>query len=153
MLVKLYDLDNDWTFLAEQEAIGVTIRKAIGPEKHLILDWVGSTFSDAWSSEADVAISNSPTTCFVAIHDTDLIGFSCYDATTLGFFGPIGVAEVHRKRNTGTCLLKACMLDMKLKGYGYAIIPTTQFEFYQKGVGATVIPDSSPGVYKGMLRR
>jgi hypothetical protein len=45
------------------------------------------------------------------------------------------------------------MLDMKLQGYGYAVIgdpgPT---EFYQKVVGAVDIPGSWPGVYKGMLR-
>jgi hypothetical protein len=42
---------------------------------------------------------------------------------------------------------------MKLKGYGYAIVghagPT---EFYRKTVGAIDIADSTPGVYKGMLR-
>jgi len=49
--------------------------------------------------------------------------------------------------------LLSCLLDMKLKGYGYAIIggvgPT---EFYTKTVGAIEIADSTPGVYKGMLR-
>ena len=38
-------------------------------------------------------------------------------------------------------------------GYGYAIIGDVgPSAFYEKSVGATVIPDSEPGVYRGMLR-
>jgi len=45
--------------------------------------------------------------------------------------------------------LTACLLDMKLKGYGYAIVGAVEAtEYYQKTVGALEIPDSSPGVYK-----
>ena len=91
MLVKLYELIDDWSFLAVQEDAGITIRKPIGPEKRLIVDWVRDQFWDAWASETDIAISNAPRTCFVAIKDGQIIGFSCYDATALGYFGPIGV--------------------------------------------------------------
>jgi hypothetical protein len=153
MLVKLYELENDWHFLTEQEKIGITIRKPIGPEKHLILDWVRDQFFDAWASETDIAISNSPRTCFVAIKDAQLAGFACYDATALGYFGPIGVAESNRGKGTGVALIRACLLDMKLKGYGYAIIPTDHFDFYSKAVGAVKIPGSSPGIYKTWLTR
>jgi hypothetical protein len=42
---------------------------------------------------------------------------------------------------------------MKLKGYGYAIIGDVgPAEFYRKTVGAVEIPDSTPGIYKGMVR-
>jgi predicted N-acetyltransferase YhbS len=72
----------------------------------------------------------------------------------LGFFGPIGVDESHRGNGTGKALLRACMLDMKLKGYGYAIIGFTGiFEFYGKAVGAVEIPDSSPGLWETWVRR
>jgi hypothetical protein len=81
-----------------------------------------------------------------------LIGFSCYDTTAKGFFGPAGVSEAARGRGTGRALLIACLHAMRFEGYGYAIIgdagPT---DFYEKAVGAVAIPDSVPGVYAGML--
>jgi hypothetical protein len=80
-----------------------------------------------------VALSNRPISCFVALQDQALIGFACYDATALGFFGPGGVTKAHRGRGNGKALLLCCLLDMKLKGYGYAVIgdvgPT---DFYKK---------------------
>ena len=56
-MVKLYELKDDWRFVAEQEALGIIIRKPIGPEKHLIVDWVRESFLDGWASETDLAIS------------------------------------------------------------------------------------------------
>jgi GNAT superfamily N-acetyltransferase len=155
MLVKLYDLENDWSFSAEQEKLGITIRKPIGPEKHLILDWVKRKFLlDAWASETDMALSNRPITCFVAIKNKKLIGFACYDATALGFFGPTGVVRPHRGKGTGKALLLACLLDMKLKGYGYAIIGSVgPADFYRNAVGAVEIPDSTPGIWDDWLHR
>ena len=153
MLVKLYDLRDDWNFLSTQAARGVTLRKPIGLEKHLVIDWVKDRFGAAWASETDVALSHQPITCFVACQDHALIGFACYDATALGFFGPGGVAEQYRGHGTGRALLLACLLDMKLKGYGYAIIGDVgPVEFYRKTARAVEIPNSTPGVYKTMLR-
>ena len=154
MLVKLYELNGEWSFLEEQENIGVTIRKPIGAERHLILDWIREKFSDAWSSETDIAISNRPVTCFIAVRQNNLIGFACYDAIALGFFGPIGVDNSFRGQGTGKALLLACLLDMKLKGYGYAIVgQTDKFEFYAKTVGAVEIPNSSSSVWKTWVKR
>jgi hypothetical protein len=155
MLVKLYDLENDWGFSAEQEKLGITIRKPIGPEKHLVVDWVKRKFLlDAWASETDMALSNRPITCFVAIKNKKLIGFACYDATALGFFGPTGVVKAQRGKGTGKALLLACLLDMKLKGYGYAIIGSVgPADFYRKAVGAVAIPDSTPGIWDDWLHR
>jgi len=152
LLVKLYDLADNWSFLAEQEQMGVTIRKPIGPEFQQVVEWVKSNFFESWASEASSALANRPVTCFVAIQEGSLIGFGAYDATALGYFGPTGVLEASRGRGAGKALLLACLLDMKLKGYGYAIIgmvgPT---EFYQKAVGAIEIPGSTPGIFKNML--
>ena len=154
MLVKLYDIKDERTFLSEQEKLGITLRKPIGPEKQIVVDWVKEKFSDAWASETDMALSNRPISCFVAIQNQQLIGFACYDATALGFFGPTGVDENFRGQGTGKALLLVCLLDMKLKGYGYAIIGYVgPAEFYRKAVGAMEIPDSTPGFWKTWLRR
>jgi len=101
-----------------------------------------------------MALTNRPVTCFIAILNQALIGFACYDATAPGYFGPMGVDESYRFQGTGKALLLACLLDMKLKGYGYAIIGWGgPAEFYRKIVGAVEIPDSDskPSIYKTML--
>jgi len=153
LLVKLYDLANDWSFIADQAAKGITLRKPIGPEFDSVIAWVKGHFGAGWASETAAGLANRPVTCFIALKEERMIGFACYDATALGFFGPTGVAEEHRGKGSGKALLLACMLDMKLAGYGYAVIGSAgPVEFYRKAVGAVVIPDSSPGVYKGMVK-
>ena len=153
MLIKLYEIADDWHFLAEQKKSAVTIRKPIGPEKHILVNWVSDHFGADWAGETDTAISNTPRTCFMAVKEATLIGFACYDATALGFFGPIGVEESHRKQGIGKALMTACLLDMKLKGYGYAIVGAVEdTEYYKKTVGALGIPDSSPGIYATWVR-
>jgi predicted N-acetyltransferase YhbS len=90
----------------------------------------------------------------VAVKDTQIIGFACYDATALGFFGPIGVGKSHRKKGTGRALLNACLLDMKSKGYGYAVVGGVKdMQFYKKAVGALEIPDSDPGLYHTRVKQ
>jgi GNAT superfamily N-acetyltransferase len=91
--------------------------------------------------------------CFIAADAHALLGFGVYDATMRGFFGPTGVTENARGRGVGKALLLACLHDMAAQGYGYAVIGGVgPAEFYAQAVGATVIPESSPGVYAGMLK-
>lgn len=152
MLVKLYTLPPLAQVIAQQTANGVTIRRGLPPEKHIMLDWVATHFNAHWRSECDVAFSRQPVSCFVAVSDGQLLGFGCYDATARGFFGPTGVDETQRGHGIGKALLLACLHDMAAQGYGYAIIGGVgPAEFYEKAVGATLIPDSTPGVYRGML--
>ncbi|MGD9046226.1 MAG: GNAT family N-acetyltransferase [Desulfobacterales bacterium] len=153
MLIKLFEIPDDWSLVAEQEKRSIIIRKPIGPEKHITIDWVSDHFGNGWASEADTAFSNKPRTCFIAVKEEAMVGFACYDATALGFFGPIGVEKSHRKQGTGRALMTACLLDMKLKGYGYAIVGAVEnTEYYKKTVGALEIPDSSPGIYSTRLK-
>ena len=153
MLIKLFDLDDDWSFIAAQKEQGITIHKPIGPEKHLLVDWVADHFSPGWAAEADIATTNTPRSCFTAVKASKFIGFAGYDATALGYFGPIGVEKSERGKGTGQALLRACLLDMKLKGYGYAIVGDVKDpEYYQKVVGAIEILDSSPGIYKNRVK-
>lgn len=153
MLVKLYELAPLESFITRQEKEGITLRRALVPEKHLILDWIRQHFDEGWVSEAEVTFSRTPVSCFIAVKDGKMIGFACYDATRLGFFGPTGVGEVARGRGTGAAVLMACLHDMYTKGYGYGIIGGVgPAEFYTKISGATLIPDSSPGIYAGILQ-
>lgn len=152
MLVKLYQVSDDPGVVARLAARGIVIRRSLGPEKRLTANWVGGLFEQAWASETDVAFSHQPISCFVAVHDGAPVGFGCYDTAALGFFGPTGVEPAFRNLGIGHALLLACLIDMRVKGYGYAIIggagPT---EFYRRAVGATEIPDSVPGIYAGLM--
>lgn len=153
MLVKLYDLPEIESTRQYENRTGVTVRRAIGPEKHVVSEWAAKHFSKGWASEVEVAFSRSPITCLVAVEDGKLLGFACYDATAKGFFGPTGVDEKERGRGIGKMLFLQTLEMMRLDSYGYAVIggagPT---EFYAKTANATVIDGSKPGVYKGMLK-
>ena len=132
---------------------GELIRKALGPEHATVAEWVGSSFAPGWSSEASAALSNRPTTLFIAQQSNDLLGFCCYDATARGFVGPIGVLDSERGKGLGAALLLACLHDMRTMGYGYAIAGWVgEPEFFRKVAGAIEIPDSTPGIYAHMLR-
>jgi|YNPMSStandDraft_1061717.scaffolds.fasta_scaffold00377_14 hypothetical protein len=152
LLVKLYDIVklDEFSFLKD---LSVVIKRPIGPEKKVIVEWVEKNFSRGWASECDVAMSKTPPTCFIAIKNNSIIGFSCYDSTSKGFFGPIGVLESERKTGVGKALLVKTLKQMYFDGYGYAIIGWAgPVEFFKKTVGAIEITDSDGSVYKNMLK-
>jgi len=149
MLVKLYALPEK----VNLEINGVTIRRALAPEKQTVLKWVEENFSRHWTGECDVAFSRQPVSCFIAVEEKKIVGFACYEATCKNFFGPTGVLEDMRGRGVGKVLLLKALFAMRELGYAYAIIGGVgPAEFYEKTVGAKLIEDSTPGVYKGLLR-
>lgn len=153
LLVKLYDLPPSAPALEKLREDGVEIRRALGPEKHAVVEWAEEKFSRAWASECDVALSAQPVTCFLAIKEKRIIGFACYDSTLKGFFGPIGVDESVKKKGLGKALLQRTLEAMRDAGYGYAAIGWAgPVEFFRKTVGATVIEGSEPGVYKNLIK-
>jgi GNAT superfamily N-acetyltransferase len=152
MLVKLYNLPESLSSYSNLVAAEIMIRKPIGAEKSMIVQWVRENFGEFWASEMEITFSRSPISCYIAQQDPKMVGFACYDAAALGYFGPTGVADAFQRKGIGKALLLACLHEMKLKGYGYAIIDWVELqEFYEKTVGAIVIPDSTPGIWKDWL--
>lgn len=153
MLVKLYELPDAKPYLDALTGHGISIRRAIAPEKRLVVGWARTHFSPGWGDECDVAMSRQPASCFVAQKDGQMLGFACYDATKKGFFGPTAVSPDTRGLGVGAALLIVSLQAMLAEGYAYAIIggagPT---EFYAKIVNALAIEGSSPGIYRNMLR-
>ena len=132
LLVRLYDLPH---FDSEEKVAkaGIVVRRAIGPEMHVVLDWIGEHFGRAWVSEATVALTQQPATCWVAVKEGEILGFACHDATTKAFFGPTGVLESARGQGIGEALLIATLRGMREAGYGYPIIGAAgPVAFYQK---------------------
>lgn len=168
MLVKLYALPEMITPLNTLRQKGFEIRRPQASEKHILSAWVLQHFTDSsWASGCEVAVENRPVSCFIAVQksqvpapsnnpydlpDEVLVGFACYDVASKGMFGPLGVHEAYRNQGIGTALLSACLHAMQAEGYAYAAIGWVASEdFYARAVGATVIPGSEPGIFRGRL--
>lgn len=152
LLVRLYDLP---VFEAEEKVrnVGIVVRRAMSFERDFILDWIRTHFYGPWVSEGAVALSQQPSTCYIAVMDGTLLGFACYDTSAKGFFGPTGVDEAARGKGIGEALLIATLKGMREAGYAYAVIGDPgPVAFYQKRLDALEIPKSKPGIYAGMLR-
>ena len=152
MIVRLYDLPDYRPLLQNLEAKGIHLRRPGAYEKHIVASWVGRTFSPKWQSECEVAFSRRPISCFIATKDKQILGFACYDCTARGFFGPTGVAEDHRGSGIGKAVLFLALDGLRELGHAYGIIGGVgPREFYERTVGATEIPGSSPGIYRDIL--
>ncbi|GAB4458401.1 MAG: N-acetyltransferase [Armatimonadaceae bacterium] len=109
-------------------------------------------FNEAWADEAEAAFARLPITCWLAIYEKKVIGFACAEATARDYFGPTGVDPAFRGKGIGTLLLLSALHGLREMGYAYAIIGAAgPVDFYAKTVGATVIPDSTPGIYVDLL--
>jgi GNAT superfamily N-acetyltransferase len=149
MLVKLYELPSLEAALAATSGQGVTVRRALAPEKLVVTDWVRSRFP-GFAAEVEIACTRLPIACFIALRGQHVLGFACYDATARNFFGP----EEERGRGLGRALLLAALHAQRAQGHAYAIVGGVgPAEFYAKCVGAIPIAGSSPGIYAGMLRQ
>ncbi len=167
LLVKLYTLPELAPYLARLKAHSIHLRQADPDEKHVLADWVRLHFQESWALGCEVALEQRPVTCFLAVEKPAapapnpdpyalppelLIGFACYDVTSKGMFGPIGVREDYRSHGVGAALLIACLQAMRADRYAYAVIGWAgPVEFYARTVGAVVIEDSEPGIYHGPL--
>jgi GNAT superfamily N-acetyltransferase len=152
LIVRLYDLP-ELAATDRVRAAGITIRRALPPERHVVLDWIEQHFSLPWVSEAALALSQQPPTLYLALRDNRIFGFACYDGTAKGFFGPTGVDAAARGQGIGEALLIATLKGMREAGYAYAVIGDAgPAGFYRKRLDAFEIPGSRPGIYAGMLR-
>ena len=151
MLVTLYKLPPLDDALAAVHRHGITVRRALAPEKPRILAWAAEHFP-GWVAEIDVAIGRLPVACFIAVREQQIVGFACHDATCKNFFGPEGVLDAVQGQGVGRALLLAALHAQRELGYAYAVIGSAGPKaFYEKTVGAVVIDGSSPGIYAGML--
>ena len=149
LLIKLYDMTFEEHFSENLINRDAVLRKPIGPDRSAIISWAKQHFPALWLGEIERALANTPCSCFIAQQGSALLGFACYDATALGYFGPVGVIEEARGKGIGGSLTKACLLDMRLKGYGYAIVGMADaIEFYRKIAAVIEIPGSDPGIYR-----
>ena len=144
-LLKLPALENQQDFV---------IRRAQPFELSDVRAFVSENFSATWADEISVGFARQPISVFIATIQREIVGFSAYECTRRGFFGPTGVIESARGKGVGQALLLAALWGLREMGYVYAIIGAAgPVRFYQKTVGAIIIPDSEPGIYTDMLKK
>jgi GNAT superfamily N-acetyltransferase len=152
MLVNLLKLPPLQPLLDEMSAVGVNIRRAQPFEITPVRQFIEQNFSVAWADEVSVGLAHKPVTVYIATSDRHVMGFAGYECTRKTFFGPTGVAESERGRGVGKALLITALWGLRELGYVYGIIGHAgPIEFYEEAVGATVIPDSDPGIYEDLL--
>ena len=144
-LLKLPVFDN-----SEQD---FSVRRAQPWEITPVRRFVETNFSRSWADEISVGFARQPISVFVATIDRELVGFAAYECTRRGYFGPTGVVPNKQGKGIGKALLLASLWALREMGYVYAIIGNAgPVHFYEKTVGAIVIPDSEPGIYTGSLK-
>lgn len=145
-LLKLPSLDR----LADDS---INIRRAQPFEISPVREFVKQNFSLAWADEISVGFANKPVSVVIATRAGCVIGFAGYECTRKAFFGPTGVVESERGSGVGTALLIASLWGLRELGYVYAVIGSAgPANFYERAVGAIVIPDSEPGIYVDLLK-
>lgn len=152
MLVKLYDLPFSYDPADDIKDPSVKIKRSMAPDINKIFDFIKTNFGEGWAYECQKACYNNPPTCYIAVREKRIIGFACYEATALNYFGPVGVLESERGNNIGKALTLCCLHAMRNMGYGYAVIGWVgPDKFYEKICGAKIIENSSPGIYKNFI--
>jgi hypothetical protein len=132
---------------------GIVVRRAQPFEITRVRSFVEEHFSVAWADEISVGFANKPVSIYIAVLEKQIVGFAAYECTRKTLFGPTGVAEGMQARGIGRALLIASLWGLKELGYVYGIIGGAgPVEFYQKAVGAIVIPGSDPGIYTNLLK-
>lgn len=153
LLVHLLKLPPLEPILAEIERDQITVRRAQTFEITAVTSFVQKNFSIAWADEITVGFTNKPVSIYIAIQAQKVVGFAAYECTRRDFFGPMGVLETLRGRGVGNALLLSCLWGMREMGYVYGIIGGVgPVDFYKKTVGATMIEDSTPGIYTNLLK-
>ena len=138
---------------ALEEAREFNVRRAQPWEISQVRRFVSENFSPNWADEISVGFARQPITVFIATIDRELVGFAAYECTRRGFFGPTGVIQSARGKGIGKALALASLWALREMGYVYAIIGAAgPVRFYQKTVGAIIIPDSEPGIYTDALK-
>jgi len=153
LLVNLLRLPGLEPFLQEMVDARVVIRRAQPFELTSVRSFIENNFSTAWADEVSVGFASKPVTVFIATLDREIVGFAAYECTRRSFFGPTGVIESARGWGVGKALLLACLWGLRELGYVYGVIGQAgPIEFYQKTIGAVVIPESDPGIYVDLLK-
>jgi len=150
MLCSLISIPDIHERLSKLRAEGITLRRANPWEATKVRDFIGKHFEQGWVDETNVCYARQPVSLFIALHEGKIIGFSAYEASRRGYFGPTGVDEAYRGRGVGVVLSLAALIGLRDMGYTYAVIGAAgPVEFYKRFLGAIELPfNNGDGIYK-----
>jgi GNAT superfamily N-acetyltransferase len=152
LLVPLLKLPPLEPYLEPLRVRGIAVRTARAYEKTATRRFVLSHFSQGWADEVDVAFSRAPIGCYLATHESKIVGFAVIESTAKDYFGPTGVGPSYRGLGVGAALLVAALHGLRERGYVYGIIGGAgPVAFYEKTVHAVAIAGSDPGIYSDLL--
>jgi predicted N-acetyltransferase YhbS len=153
LLVNLLKLPPLPPVLLELDQAQIVIRRAQPFEITPVRSFIEKHFSSAWADEVSVAFASKPVSLYVAVAEREVVGFGAYECTRRGFFGPTGVVNSMQGHGIGKAVLLASLWGLREMGYVYGIIGSAgPVEFYERAVGAIVIPESDRGIYTDLLK-
>ena len=154
LLVRLMELPDSTPLEKKLRADeNIVVKRHIAPERSIVAKWVEQHFGPNWKNEMEAAFSTTPTYCYIAIRDQDILGFACFECTAKNLFGPTGVLEKEQGKGIGKLLLLKALEALKHMGYAYAIIGGVgPLAYYRKTVGAQEIEGSEVSVYQHLLK-
>jgi folate-dependent phosphoribosylglycinamide formyltransferase PurN/GNAT superfamily N-acetyltransferase len=131
---------------------GYVLHEAVQPDETLAA-WIDLTFAPSWWSSEMLA----GRAWYALATDGSIAGFAAYGArdlalpwlrgyraeTSVGIFGPFGIAPEHRKTGLGEALLIAALASLRELGYAQAAIPAVSGDsliaMYQQRAGGRVV--------------
>jgi GNAT superfamily N-acetyltransferase len=105
-----------------------------------LVTWIQQIFP-AWEYEVSFSYKAKQPQVFIALHNDKVVGFSCFNTTAEGWFGPIGVDPQHRKVGLGKILLLKSLKELKNLGYKKSVIPwisPSSLKFYVSTCNARI---------------
>jgi ribosomal protein S18 acetylase RimI-like enzyme len=119
-------------------AAGYQVRRGRRSDAALLAARVGLAFSAPWAFEVIRALGHDPPGVHVAMAGAELAGFAAHDGNNrgLGWFGPAGTLEPHRRRGLGEALLLACLVDVAAAGRSTSTVAWVGPRgFYERAAG------------------
>ena len=97
---------------------GITVRRLAAEDAPAFDHYLTTRWSPGWRYEGmqALALGQQPVPGHLALQDGEIVGFSVYDVTRPGWFGPIGTNQELRGREVGSALLHACLFDWQRQG-------------------------------------
>ena len=113
---------------------GFLIKRAEHRDKDIVVTFLRENFP-SWENEVLSSFKNDPITLFICVYEGKCVGFSNYEGNNkgTGWFGPMGVQPVTRKKGIGAILCCLCLNGLADLGFSEAIIPWVgPIRFYSK---------------------